>query len=137
MLDRRRQRGLLCYSGAVSTQFAPNPNQPIEITQIGRQSLRVRWADGHESVYPLPALRRSCRCAVCRAGGSEATAPSSAGPFRVLGPEPATEPELLEQVGNYALGVHWKDRHHSIFAFDTLRQDCPCRACVAARAAAS
>jgi DUF971 family protein len=128
----------MVYSLRVNAEPALNSNQPVEITQIGRQFLRIRWADAHESNYPLPQLRRLCRCAACRSrGSSDATAPTSASPFRVLGPEPSAEPIQLEQVGNYALGVHWKDGHHSIFAFDSLRQDCPCRTCAAARAATS
>src|SRR4051794_41967778 len=27
--------------------------------------MRIVWADGHESLYELPALRRSCPCAGC------------------------------------------------------------------------
>jgi len=121
----------------VNRSLAGSPSQPLEITQVGRERLCVRWADGHESAYPLPYLRRLCRCAACRATGTEKTAPTSASPFRVLGPEPSAEPAQLEQVGNYALGVHWKDGHHSIFAFDRLRLDCPCGACAAERAATS
>ena len=44
-----------------------------------------------------------------------------------------TDPELLEPVGNYALGVTWRDRHSSIFAFDALRASCPCPTCTQAR----
>ena len=36
-------------------------------------------------------------------------------------------------VGNYALGVTWRDQHNSIFAFDALRALCPCPTCSAAR----
>ena len=122
----------MCYSRRVSAHAVENPNQPVEITQRGRTSLGIRWADGHESVYPLPLLRRLCRCAACRA--VEPPAVRTTGPFRVLGPEPSAEPARLEPVGRYALGVAWKDGHNSILAFDSLRQDCPCHACVAARA---
>jgi DUF971 family protein len=118
----------------VKVQVAPNPNQPVEITQRGRESIGIRWADGHESAYPLPLLRRLCRCAACRA--AEPPAVRTTGPFRVLGLEPSAEPARLEPVGRYALGVTWKDGHTSIFAFDSLRQDCPCRTCIAARAGA-
>ena len=30
--------------------------------------LRVTWSDGHESLYPFPALRTLCRCAGCTGG---------------------------------------------------------------------
>ena len=106
-----------------------NPTRPVDIAQIGRAALRVRWADGHASEFPLPLLRRNCHCAACK--GLE-PAPASASPFRVLGPEPATAPAALEQVGNYGLGVHWADGHYSIYAFDALRAECPCPECRAA-----
>jgi DUF971 family protein len=121
----------------VNADLSQKASQPLEITQVGRERLCVRWGDGHESAYPLAYLRRLCRCAACRASGPEKTAPTSASAFRVLGPEPSAVPALLEPVGNYALGVHWKDRHHSIFAFDSLRQDCPCGACAADRTPSS
>lgn len=105
---------------------------PQEIVLRGRESLVVRWADGHESVYALGRLRRDCRCAACRTAEPPAAA-SPGNPFRVLGPEPSAVPALLEPVGNYALGVTWQDRHYSIYAFDALRADCPCPACSAER----
>jgi DUF971 family protein len=118
----------------MDAQSQGTPVQPIEITQMGRDSLRVRWADGHESDFPLPQLRLICRCALCRTA-EPPPPPTSTSPFRVLGPEPSAEPSRLEQVGNYALGVTWKDSHHSIFAFDLLRHECPCGECAARRAA--
>lgn len=107
-----------------------NPTRPVDIAQVGRALLRVSWADGHASEFPLPLLRRNCRCAACRdAAPPAAPPPASANPFRVLGPEPSTTPAALEQVGNYGLGVHWTDGHYSIYAFDVLRADCPCPGC--------
>jgi DUF971 family protein len=110
-----------------------SPTRPVDIAQIGRTALRVRWADGHASEFPLPLLRRICRCAACK--GHE-PAPASASPFRVLGPEPSAAPAALEQVGNYGLGVHWTDGHYSIYAFDALRHDCPCPECAGRTGAA-
>lgn len=102
---------------------------PQEIVLRGRESLAVRWADGHESVYTLTRLRRDCRCAACRTAEPPVERPGN--PFRVLGPEPSAVPAQLEPVGNYALGVTWRDGHYSIFAFDALRADCPCPSCSA------
>jgi hypothetical protein len=28
----------------------------------------VTWSDGHESLYPFPALRALCKCAGCTGG---------------------------------------------------------------------
>jgi DUF971 family protein len=44
----------------------------------------------------------------------------------------ATHVEKLSEVGRYALGVVWGDRHDSILPFRNLRRACPCETCVAA-----
>lgn len=38
----------------------------------------------------------------------------------------------LKEVGRYALGVEWGDRHDSILPYRQLRLACPCDACAAA-----
>ena len=38
--------------------------------------------------------------------------------------------ERLSEVGRYALGVQWGDRHDSILPFRHLRRACPCDACI-------
>jgi DUF971 family protein len=43
----------------------------------------------------------------------------------------ATHVERLSEVGRYALGVQWGDRHDSILPYATLRRACPCDACTA------
>ncbi len=40
---------------------------PRDIKKTG-EGLRVTWSDGHESLYPFPALRALCRCAGCTGG---------------------------------------------------------------------
>jgi DUF971 family protein len=51
------------------------------------------------------------------------------GPTRA--PE-ATAVERLHEVGRYALGVTWGDRHESILPYRALRQACPCETCATA-----
>ncbi len=43
----------------------------------------------------------------------------------------ATHVEKLTEVGRYALGVVWGDRHDSILPFRNLRRACPCDDCAA------
>jgi DUF971 family protein len=43
----------------------------------------------------------------------------------------ATHVERLSEVGRYALGVQWGDRHDSILPYRNLRQACPCEQCAA------
>ena len=47
-------------------------------------------------------------------------------------PPDATHIEKLSEVGRYALGVLWGDRHDSILPFRNLRRACPCESCTAA-----
>ncbi len=35
----------------------------------------------------------------------------------------------LNEVGRYAVGMHWSDGHESIFPLDNLRRHCPCLKC--------
>lgn len=35
----------------------------------------------------------------------------------------------VNEVGRYAIGVHWIDGHDSIYPLDDLRRNCPCEAC--------
>jgi len=44
-------------------------------------------------------------------------------------PGDATDIEKLTEVGRYALGVVWGDRHDSILPFRALRRACPCDEC--------
>ena len=41
----------------------------------------------------------------------------------------ATHVERLSEVGRYALGVQWGDRHDSILPYRSLRRACPCDGC--------
>ena len=47
-------------------------------------------------------------------------------------PPDATHVERLSEVGRYALGVLWGDKHDSILPYRHLRLTCPCEACGAA-----
>ena len=38
---------------------------PVEIGRANEHDLKVRWSDGHESVYAARALRLACPCASC------------------------------------------------------------------------
>lgn len=42
----------------------PEQTWPIEIKKAGT-GLRVRWQDGHETIFEGSDLRRLCRCASC------------------------------------------------------------------------
>lgn len=107
---------------------------PVEIT-VGRETreVRIRWQDGHESVYSFDLLRKACPCALCndqRAkqpehGGLGLTVLS--GPAVRAGEIQATE---VKSVGRYALNFAWSDGHDSgIYSYGFLRAICRCPAC--------
>jgi DUF971 family protein len=104
---------------------APPSTVPGQITLCQGEALEIRWADGHQSRFPLPLLRSHCPCATCRADQEK-------GPLRVLRGAVPGRLEALEvaPVGHYALRVAWNDGHQTgIYSFSLLRDLCPCGEC--------
>jgi DUF971 family protein len=96
-------------------------NLPTEISQADADCLRIRWKDGHESLYPVRLLRLSCRCALCveeftgRPLLREENVPQD------------VRPVSISPVGRYAIQFSWTDGHDSgIYTFEHLRARCPC-----------
>lgn len=104
----------------------PDPRMtPVEIGPTEDASaLRIRWADGHESVYLPRYLRLLCPCAGCVEEMSGR---------RLLSPDavPAdVYPLAIHYVGRYALQFQWSDGHDTgIYSYELLRRVCPCEAC--------
>lgn len=98
--------------------MAGSGTEPERIERLGDSGLKVRWGDGHESLYPWALLRSSCPCAACR------EAPSRQAPAADI------RPLEVKPVGRYAFAVRWSDGHATgIFSFEYLRSLCPCEAC--------
>ena len=102
----------------------------MSFLEVVGNELAVVWGDGHESYYPLEALRRSCPCAVC-AGEPDLFGNVSRGPtphydarsFEVSG---------LDRIGNYGLQIRWADGHgFGIWTLSDLRRQCGCPVCTA------
>ena len=94
--------------------------QPESIDLIGGE-LAVKWTDGRESYYGLPALRRACPCAECQ-GESDLFGNVAGGQ-----PKPVSEKGVqlvrITNVGGYAIQPIWGDGHASgIYTFDYLRR---------------
>jgi DUF971 family protein len=91
-------------------------------------ALRIRWQDGHVSVYEPRYLRINCPCAGCV---DEMTG------RRTLRPEMVpmgVHPKAIHYVGRYALQFVWSDGHDTgLYAFESLRILCPCKECEASR----
>lgn len=99
---------------------------PTTIERVGDTALRIAWGDGHVSIYPWRVLRAQCPCAVCRPYEALGT-PVQAAPQAV---SPDVRPTAINPVGRYAIHLVWSDGHATgIYAFDYLRQLCPCEAC--------
>jgi len=105
-----------------------------------QREMRIRWQDGHESVYPFDLLRKECPCALCNDQRSRAATqvPSFAvlsGPVVRAGEVQAKD---VTPVGRYAVNFVWSDGHDSgIYAFTYLRGLCPCPICRAAQGSGS
>ncbi|MBM3449887.1 MAG: DUF971 domain-containing protein [Armatimonadetes bacterium] len=91
--------------------------QPVQIQKVADRELRIMWADGHNSAYMAPQLRRLCPCALCV---EEMTG------RRLLDPADVSDDIRLlsaEIVGSYALRFSFSDGHGSgIYTFERLRK---------------
>jgi DUF971 family protein len=109
--------------------------QPLELELKRASHLRIKWADGHESVYPLSLLRRRCPCATCRAERED----EKRKPLQAMdvpeAPQDQAIAEHAELVGNYGVRISWKDGHDTgIYDYGLLRSLCPCEACAGGKA---
>lgn len=90
---------------------------PLEVGRANQYDVKVKWQDGHVSVYPARELRLACPCAGCVdevTGQRRLTAKAV--------PEDV-KPLKVELVGRYAISITWSDRHRTgIYAFDYLRK---------------
>ena len=94
---------------------------PTEIGRANAYDLKIVWQDGHQSVYLARELRLQCPCAGC--------VDEHTGQMRLIATSVPQDvhPLKVELVGRYAITIHWSDGHHTgIYAFDKLRQLCPC-----------
>ena len=90
---------------------------PTDICAVREKgALAVTWAD-RQVDFPFAFLRGQCECAHCV---NEWTGE------RML--DPATIPaditiEKMEQVGGYAIRIHWSDGHNSgLYTWERLRK---------------
>ena len=94
---------------------------PVEIGRANQHDVKIRWQDGHESVYLARELRLACPCAGCV---DEVT-----GQLRLIASSVAQNvyPLKIDLIGRYAISIQWSDGHNTgIYAFDRLRKLCPC-----------
>ena len=95
---------------------------PVEIGRANKCDIKIRWQDGHESIYPARELRLACPCAGCI---DEIT-----GQMRVIATSipQDVQPLKVDLIGRYAISITWSDGHNTgIYSFERLRNMCPCR----------
>jgi DUF971 family protein len=103
--------------------------------------MKIDWTGGHHSDYPVEYLRDECPCASCT--GAHGAPPertghvqASANPFQMY--KPTLKMVSVEEVGSYALRIHWNDGHDAgIYSYEYLRQICRCSECSATRRGAA
>jgi len=106
--------------------------KPTEIKKIETTGIRVTWSDGHQATYTNAALREACRCASCvHEWSGEKIISAENIPDNIMSTK-------IEAVGHYAVSIDWNDGHTTgIYAFDYLKEICPCEECDRARKQAS
>ena len=90
---------------------------PSEIGRANQHDVKIRWQDGHESLYPARALRLACPCAGCV---DEVT-----GTIRIIATSIPQDvrPLAINLVGRYAISIEWSDNHRTgIYSFELLRK---------------
>jgi len=94
----------------------PLSTEPEEIGRANQHDLKIRWKDGHETVYLARVLRLNCPCAECV---QEVTGK------KLLDADTVPEdvyPLKIELVGKYAIQIFWSDGHSTgIYPFENLR----------------
>lgn len=100
---------------------ATSTSLPVEIGRANEHDVKIRWQDGHESLYPARQLRLACPCAGC--------VDEMTGTVRVIATSVPQDvhPLKIDLVGRYAISIQWSDGHNTgIYAFNYLRNLCPC-----------
>ena len=94
---------------------------PVEIGRANQHDVKITWQDEHESVYSARELRLACPCAGC--------VDEMTGAVRVIATSIPQDvhPLKIDLIGRYAISIQWSDGHNTgIYAFDKLRNMCPC-----------
>jgi len=93
------------------------------------KGIKIDWKDGHVSEYTLQYLRDKCPCAACTgAHGTPPRQPEASNPLQLF--KPVLKMLSVEEVGHYAVRIHWSDGHSSgIYSWEHFREICPCAEC--------
>jgi DUF971 family protein len=89
--------------------------------------LVILWDDDRRCEYSFALLRAACPCAECRASRPDQNSTNVSGELEIpLQSVQVNKLDRVEEVGNYALQLIWKDGHSfGIYSWDYLRGLCP------------
>ncbi len=84
--------------------------------------LRIEWEDGQTSEIPFGTLRAACPCADCRMSNDQEQGAEKEDMLELNIRDKSTMIlEGIEQVGNYAVQLVWRDGHNAgIYTWDYL-----------------
>ncbi len=92
--------------------------QPVKVKLSSDKFLFIDWNDNNHSSFELTMLRRFCPCAVCLADREK----QGKNYIPIFGKDQVTV-ENIKPVGNYALGIKWKDGHDTgIYEYQYLNK---------------
>ena len=80
--------------------------QPVKVKLSADKFLFIEWKDNSNSTFNLTMLRRICPCAPCLTDREK----HGKNYLPIFSRDQITI-ESLKPVGNYALGIKWKDGH--------------------------
>lgn len=84
--------------------------KPAQIKVLGKKYLYIKWSDETESRINLDKLRKLCPCATCLAEREKQSKL-----YIPIFNENQVKILNINQVGNYAIGITWKDGHNTGF----------------------
>jgi len=84
--------------------------------------VRIEWEDGQKSEYSFGTLRAACPCADCRTSHDQDQGDEKEDMLELnFRDKNTTILERIEQVGNYAVQLVWRDGHNAgIYTWDYL-----------------
>jgi DUF971 family protein len=107
--------------------LTPAQKTPTAIDiDLKQHEVRITWADGYRSTYPLDYLRQICPCAVCDALRHSGSPLCLSQPEQISSCATLRAEQPATKVGSYALQFFWADDHNTgIYSFEFLRRKTP------------
>ncbi len=82
--------------------------QPVQLKVLKQGELFIKWDNNTESAISLKKMRRLCPCASCSAEREKESKN-----FIPLFMSDQLQVAEIKTIGNYAVGVTWKDGHNT------------------------